>query len=193
MSKPVTLEEIKIHHQQSVAAYITALLRQIDPLTCVAGGAPRDWYLGIPAQDLDFYIRLPLKYADDLAAKLRLLTGLDFQILIKDNELDQKYENCPYVHSVWETTWQGCKIQLIVTYQQYSPEDIHELFPFDICQVKYTSGKGIQGNENFFNAVKDKRVKQVQPLYNAKYGEKICKRFTDLGYVCQQDWKIEYK
>jgi hypothetical protein len=193
MKTLVTPEEIKIRHQQSVADYVIALLRQFDPLACVAGGAPRDWYLGIPAQDLDFYISLPSEYADDLAAKLRLLTGLDFQILVKELELEQKYENCPYVHSVWESNWQGCKIQLIVTYQQYSPEDIHELFPFDICQVKYTSGKGIQGTENFYNAVKNRRVKQVQPLYNAKYGEKIFKRFTDLGYTCQQDWHIEYK
>ena len=115
-----------------------------------SGGAPRDWYLGIAAQDLDFYIRLPSEYEDSLAVKLKLLTGLDFQSITKDKELEQKIRKLSICSFCLGRYLARVQNQLVVIYQQYSPEYIHELFPFDICQAKYTSGRGIQGTENFF-------------------------------------------
>ena len=47
-----------IEEQQEVAKYVLQKLEIIDPCCILAGGAPRDWDLGTPANDLDFYLYL---------------------------------------------------------------------------------------------------------------------------------------
>lgn len=188
MSKPVTLEEIKIHHQQSVAAYIIALLRQIDPHACVAGGAPRDWYLGIPAQDLDFYYN-PAP-STEFHIKEHLERILNMQVDFHTSEEYSVFEH-EYLENVFVVDLQGCKLQFIALRPPYQSETIHTTFPFDICQVKYTPGKGIHTTEVFLNAVKTKTVSQVDNLYNSDYGSKIEQRFESLGYTVNP-WKNYY-
>jgi tRNA nucleotidyltransferase/poly(A) polymerase len=49
--------------QQSVADSLLARLEAIDPHCIIAGGAPRDWYLGRLANDLDVYLYIPENYS----------------------------------------------------------------------------------------------------------------------------------
>lgn len=46
----------QIEHQKFVADTILYKLFPIDPYCICAGGAPRDWYLGKVASDLDIFI-----------------------------------------------------------------------------------------------------------------------------------------
>lgn len=47
-----------IKEQKQIANLILSRLELIDPHCILAGGAPRDWYMGNEANDLDFYIYL---------------------------------------------------------------------------------------------------------------------------------------
>jgi tRNA nucleotidyltransferase/poly(A) polymerase len=55
----MTSESTLIAWQQSVADALLARLEAIDPHCIIAGGAPRDWYLGRQAKDLDVYLYIP--------------------------------------------------------------------------------------------------------------------------------------
>ena len=45
----------KIINQKEVAKKVFESLTKVDPNCILAGGAPRDWYYGKEARDLDFY------------------------------------------------------------------------------------------------------------------------------------------
>lgn len=59
--------EYRIKHQQKVADDVLNLLEIIDPACIVAGGAPRDWYMGDVAKDIDVFLHL----RNDLKASTR--------------------------------------------------------------------------------------------------------------------------
>lgn len=51
-------DEAKIKDQQKIAKLLLRVFEDMDVPAVLAGGAPRDWYLGSPAKDLDFYVKL---------------------------------------------------------------------------------------------------------------------------------------
>jgi len=47
---------LPISVEKSIADEVLSRLEVIDPTCILAGGAPRDWWLGQSCNDLDFYI-----------------------------------------------------------------------------------------------------------------------------------------
>ena len=57
--QPTIHDDVKtIQHQQHVTKYILDAFHDMGISAVLAGGAPRNWHLGFPAKDLDFYINV---------------------------------------------------------------------------------------------------------------------------------------
>lgn len=52
--------QTKIDYQKSVADIVLSKLELLDRYCIIAGGAPRDWYLGMEATDIDVYLYYPV-------------------------------------------------------------------------------------------------------------------------------------
>ena len=214
---PTTKEEMLIRHQQAVADYFIALMRSIDPYVCVAGGAPRDWFLGKPAADIDIFYQCPtimlecefepvLKLLDEGAVEcymqedelqkyLQGILGVTLEgseppeppepIDFKNLGLTQKqddYELNPDLLYVHNAVWQGVKLQFMA--MQSDVRDVHETFPLNISQAKYTSGRGILGTTAFHLGHSAKSIWKTGDAYNGgqKYMNKIQNKFKDYSW-----------
>ena len=163
--------------QQSVADALLSKLEAIDPHCIIAGGAPRDWYLGRLAKDLDVYLYVPqnslLRHFKTQLAAIGI-TNIEQSTLSAN---DARYISNPLVRWVFNYEEGGEKIQLIVM-KQSTYTSVVRHFPLSICKVWYKDGKIIPERE-FTETVKRKSTVKTGTEYSSDgwYIDKICDRF----------------
>lgn len=98
----------KIAHQQRVAEEIYSSVKLLDRGAVLAGGAPRNWSLDLPAKDLDFFIQpgFGLPREDFLEILSRLIGEEIVSITPKESG---------YPNETFECKKDGETIQLILT------------------------------------------------------------------------------
>lgn len=107
-----------VAHQQQAANRLLDRLEIIDPTCIIAGGAPRNWFDGVPANDLDVYIHDP--YPRSLVQDSgRYSNLLDTEVTSYLDDFDiSKYEEFkkenPEIRSVLKTSWEGINVDLIL-------------------------------------------------------------------------------
>lgn len=172
-----------IEDQMKVADSVLYKLETLFPAAILAGGAPRDWEMGVVAKDLDFYLYLPnTQVADDLMQLNRVFVGVEFKSI--GGTGDNTYEdNIPYIKRVYEGVVSGEIVQLILL---ESPKDCWRVlddFACDLCRVWYKSGT-IHYTKDFKRAMKNGVI-----TYNSKYNKsnrhykKMKERFPDWDFV----------
>lgn len=87
--------------QKELASLVYHSLSIIDPRCLLAGGAPRNWYFGETAKDLDFYIQTPVDrrcYEQrEVFEKLGLIERKESRDINHDH-----YEMMPCLKRVWD-------------------------------------------------------------------------------------------
>ncbi len=120
-----------IAKQKALADRVYALLVE-DYDVLLAGGAPRDWYIGQAARDLDFYVYSENPEKDLLEISERL--GVKFEPLA-----DKTYEDL-WLQGVLEGGVYGQKVQFM--FVSVPPlELVKEHFDLSICKVWYKDGE----------------------------------------------------
>jgi len=87
-----------IEKQKEVANYFLKKLQDRDYRCMVAGGAPRDWYIGRTAKDIDVFVDTDFTHTE-----LEDIVGLQ----VTDLTLPPEYEGNPNINSVFETKYFG--------------------------------------------------------------------------------------
>lgn len=176
----------KIAMQKAVADKCLSMIELIDPTAIVAGGAPRDWYFGKEASDIDifFYFRtdLPLAAVD---VQLEMVGFSGFKSLGKremETEDESQYSKNPNLRYAWEAEVDGEVVQLILmnspTFRSAVPR-----FPLNICRIWYKRGE-INLTQDFKRAVKWKAIVKCDNLYadSDRYLEKIKSKFPEYDF-----------
>lgn len=141
-----------IKKQMNIAGDILHQLEIIHPYAVLAGGAPRDWYLGTPANDLDFYFYSSGGTVSSVKKQLDTLFGTD---VFKSKRLHvlPMYKTMKNIVRIWEGIIEGLQVQLI---QLVGPKDtfsVVDQFSCSICKAWWLGGDKIQLEDTFIKSL----------------------------------------
>lgn len=141
---------MNIAQQKDLADKLLSQLYSISPYVMLAGGAPRDWYFGKEAQDLDIYLYSHAITVKTMQKQLKSATGVDFrhnwELQRDDTSL---YTSMPQLRRVFEAEIDSMKVQVM---QLNNPEDEFKVInnmSTSICKVWYQGDGEIHAHEDF--------------------------------------------
>lgn len=168
-----------ISQQKQVADKVLFDLEYVDAQAILAGGAPRDWYFGREANDLDFYF-----YADTKKHPLSEMVGLfrylKFPTWIKNGYV---YDNRnPHLLYVFDGKYDDMKVQFM--WWDIPTSFVVDSFALDICHIWYKDEQ-IHTTPAFDACIQSKTLHILNPLYGKqdKYVQKIMNKFPDFSLV----------
>lgn len=151
----------KIQLQQNIAQDILHKLEIIDPTCILAGGAPRNWYLGKSANDLDFYI-----HSSHQNMEVRLQTlGLQTSRMNLKGLRNNAYPDMKKIKAIFEGDIDGQKYQIMVM-SEPTFDCVVSKFGTSVCEAWYKH-KRINTTGAFYLSHYLKTI-YVKPDYNAK-------------------------
>jgi hypothetical protein len=182
-----------IDTQKSIARRVILKLEAFGFTDSVcAGGAPRDWYLGIPAKDLDFFV-------DDTKSVVGFLKSIGVEDA-EPLERSGMYESNPRLNCVYEFVYEKQKCQIIVvqdTGDKLKAKDIYTTFPVNVSKARYYKDKAdwVLGYTSDFTYGHQFKILDFKEelLYNNYYKRKIRSRFKDYGLVLRKKKPEEVK
>jgi len=126
-----------IAQQKQVADEILDGLMVADPHCILAGGAPRNWWLGKPANDLDFYVHWQHANQDVEIGRFKRM-GFDVTRLEQSNE--EHYQTMPSLGRVWECEYKGIKVQFMVM-REPTFKTVIPSMGTSVCKAWYKGGR----------------------------------------------------
>lgn len=168
--------------QQTYADLVLAKVSKIDKSVIIAGGAPRDWYLGLEATDLDVYFH-PNPSWDTITTYRTLQDiGFTFDGYRDFSEAGIAYGKLPQLKAIFEPTDTPMKVQLMCMSEPVQ-DCVLQSFAIDLSLVSYKYEKIIPTPE-FLEALKTKTITRVNPDYSDfdPYIMKILGKFPNLKY-----------
>lgn len=190
-NNPAYIEE-QIRKQKATAETVLNKLALFgfEKAVC-AGGAPRDWYLGRIAKDLDFFVDNKVNNVEFNIEKF-----LDFLGVKVFDKLESSgiYEANPRLESVFEFDFDGQVCQLIVvqpTVKSMKAWDIYKTFPVNVSKIAYGddgwNGFIFMKSDDFVYGHKYKILDfDEENLYNGYYKRKIRRKFKDYALVLRK-------
>lgn len=166
--------QLTVDEQKKVANDILLKLATIDSNVILAGGAPRDWFFGNPAQDLDIYLH-------GFGLESQLL-DLGFDFAWREFEQLYEYESNPYLIEIYSGMYDGVNVQIMNFNVDISPEVVLKTFLLDICRVWYKD-REIHTHKHFDESVSHKIIRKVGLYDNPHYVGKIVSRFPDFLFI----------
>lgn len=172
-----------IAHQRALAdRIITTLQHQLVIPTLLAGGAPRDWYFGEVAEDLDFYI-----HVEHVPRREEIAKALDIEVKeLGDTDYKDLGKGDQCVHSVWEADYLGQKIQFIAVI--IAPvEYVKQVFNCSLSQCWYEAGEVVTTWQFRLSIDNDAIVydPQVRDGYQYKMAQKKHLQY----FICYYGWE----
>ena len=174
-----------IKMQQAVADTVLQRLLTIDPFAIVAGGAPRDWYLGREATDLDVYFH-PNPNWNVMTVRNQLIAAgfeLPNNTDLQENLMSvSQYLANQYLKAVYNPINTAMKVQLMwmsePTFESVLPQ-----FTLNLSKAYYKNGK-ISTDSIFDFGVAEKAIIRTNAVYinNDRYIDKIKAKFPDYTY-----------
>ena len=173
---------MNVEKQKRITDFVLGRIYPISQSAIVAGGAPRDWYFGRSANDIDIYF-----YRPDLETSLAVCSTF-YRVGFTIRQIGAEFTNHPLyeknamIERVFDCEFSGLKFQFIQMNQKTFTSVVKN-FPLNICMIWYKNGK-INGTPDFFRAVRHNAIVKVNPLYanSDAYIKKICNRFPDYKY-----------
>lgn len=170
-----------IEDQKKVAKEILSKLECADPHAILAGGAPRNWYFGKEANDLDFYVYLPQTTCSYEQLRWRRL-GLNIKRVPYEQREHNKYKMMPDLFRLYEGVCEGIKFQVMVmskpTFQSVLP-----FFGTSICKA-WWKGSEVKTTTEFLMSVFNKKVYIAEGYLETDYHiTKMKDYFPDYSFV----------
>ena len=206
--KPNPIEiENKINEQQKLTKEILTKLESIGYTAVCAGGAPRDWYRGVPAVDIDIFVECKKSASSKFHQDVETTFALELTSLEPiDNSGESTYSLNPNINSVTECKIHGQKVQFITIEDQdicsfkVDCTSIHKTFPCNLSQVQW-DGTEYSFEPMFEIGIKYKIVEFYPELNSwadeefrfSKYYRKMKRKFKDWGFVKRKKVKDTYE
>ena len=177
-----------LENQMQIAKEISDKLKACDPYAVLAGGAPRDWYFGNVAKDLDFYVHLT-ETIDANAVRFKAI-GLDLERLTFSEMQQQGYEKMDALFRIWEGTYKGEKVQVMCMTQPVH-QSVVDCFGVSLCEFWWNGGD-IKATKSALVSVLSKKM-FYKDGYSAKqtHIDKMVKYFPDYELTPISELKAE--
>lgn len=140
-----------IEQQKKVAQEIYKKLKIIDPYALLAGGAPRDWYFGNLANDLDFYFFSTGGTVSSVENQLSSIMGVEVNAVKYDEDSHQhgQYKSMPFLRRVLEAEIEGEKVQFMQLTEPNAQFKVVDAMDVSICKVWCRVDMSIHMHQDF--------------------------------------------
>jgi len=167
---------MNIENQKQVANKVYDMLTLIDPSCVLAGGAPRDWYLGQECNDLDFYFCSTGSVFNRVEKQLKRV-GLD-ATPVKCPATNELYARMEGLQRIWNVEVDGMKVQLIQMNEPKHRFKVVDNMDVSICKAWYSQVGEIHLHRDFKLTIAS-RVMFLKENYrwSDKHGQKMKERF----------------
>lgn len=185
-----------IEQEKSIADAVLERLEILDPTCILAGGAPRDWWLGTTANDLDFYIhtnRTSGSLEKSLAQLGLPVTAKRQQAYnVRDTQrLDNLYNSMPDLRAVYETEYRGKKVQIMVM-NMPTFHGVVDKFAVSISKVWYKSGRiRVEPEAEYSRATESITIAEGYTPH-CSYIKKMTERFPKYDFFYRMSPKKAY-
>tara|TARA_R110000787_G_C13308602_1_gene435265 strand:- start:50 stop:631 length:582 start_codon:yes stop_codon:yes gene_type:complete len=173
-----------IEEQKEIAEDVLTQLEIICPHAILAGGAPRDWYMGTPANDLDIYFSLdPDSKAASNRSQLKKVLP-EGMVLQKEHASNRNpmYKHMKALRRIYYYTYRGMDVQLIQLDQLRDVFGAVDNMSCSICKAWWKK-KGVVTTYDFRLTLKSEHM-FLNDAY--KWGDyhpqKMEERFKKAGY-----------
>ena len=182
-----SLVQTKIDTQMSVANIVLSKLELLDRNCIIAGGAPRDWYLGNLATDIDVYLHYPIWTTVRQRVGLLNELGLTVQSKHENWEVNEIYQTNHHIKQLYNCELLGEKIQVMFV-DEPTFTSVVDTFPISISKAWYKKGT-IGTTQDFKDSVKYKILWKTVDNYKEddKYITKIKAKFSDYLYIPKEE------
>lgn len=153
----------------------------MDPNAYLAGGAPRDWWFGREATDLDILLFLNPRLTLNQMRTQIACAGFQIKDIKFGEEIPQDYKLNPNIRCVVDLNDVEMPVQLIV-YKESTWRAI-EKFPLSICQA-WWNGSWVEGTTMFKRAAGLGVIIKTGEAYadSHKYIQKVLAKFPEMKY-----------
>lgn len=199
-----SMSKQRINKQIACTMEVLKALKGIDSLAVAAGGAPRDWVMNSPANDIDIYFRgkgAPVTYMKQLLDMLKPLGTASDDLHVKEYQIvqigdfvgedeDQPYTTMRNIELIWEFTYEGEDFQLMQLYGDANMGDLLEDFSSPICGIQF-DGLSLDWTEDYALSMASKCL-WLSGGYSwlDPHPAKMWNRFKDQGFkrVVDSEW-----
>jgi hypothetical protein len=178
--------------QIEVATFILEKLNAYDGLCKfkaeVAGGAPRDWYLGRKAKDIDVFFHADqpfnLTAYQMIDADMVQVILSDLGFVLEANDPSGNYESNPNIYKVWNCEYKGEKVQFIFTNKSHSIDD----FVLSTSKAKYSLLEGLRVTDDFVLSHRNNVHVETGKFYanTEAYKEKMKAYFPEYRFITKE-------
>jgi hypothetical protein len=170
--------------QKVLADRILSDLKVISPYAVLAGGAPRDWYFGEEAKDLDFYL-----YSNAMttkAARNQIASALGIsvdRVVLKAEHEEGLYRTMRCLRRIFDVYDYSMPVQIMQLNEPNDEFKVVDLMSTSICRIYYEAGK-LQPTKDFLLTARSK-IMFVDADYNwtDPHPAKIAERFRGKFYI----------
>lgn len=186
-----------IEQQKKVAQEIYKKLKIIDPYALLAGGAPRDWYFGNLANDLDFYFFSTALPVASVVNQLSTIMGVEVNAVAYDADSHQygQYKSMPFLRRVLEAEIGGEKVQFMQLTEPNAQFKVVDAMDVSICKVWCDVDMSIRMHQDFKITLASGHI-FLSDEYNwsDRHPQKIADRFPNFNRstkseAVQEIWK----
>lgn len=126
-----------IAQQKVLADEILDVLMIADPYCILAGGAPCNWWLGKPANDLDFYV-----HWQHTTEKVELdrFNRMGFDVTRLEQCNKEHYRTMPSLGRAWQCEYKGSKVHFMVM-REPTFETVITSMGTSVCKSWYKGGR----------------------------------------------------
>lgn len=183
--------KVRIEQQKQVADKVLDMLRFTDPTAIVAGGAPRDWYMGRAAKDIDVFMHTPPRWGHTGTKELLSDLFCVNVMPMERSEHTENYSQNPLIERVFDSKIDGEQVQFVCLNKPSF--GIVDTFGFNVCKVWYKNSK-LRTTKDFVHAVENQVLIETGELYlNSRlYRERIQNKFPTWKYFTSKEQYTNY-
>lgn len=166
--------------QKEIAKEVLEVLEVIDPTCILAGGAPRDWFWGRVASDLDFYVHDARKLSQGDWERRLNKTLLDVRPLgqLRPESADEEYGSLSGLKHVFEGEYMGQTVQVMVM-STPTFSSVVDHFCMDNSKIWWKGGR-VQPTFEFLLANATRTLKVCSDYApKQRYIDKMVKKFPE--------------
>lgn len=167
-----------IDGQKKLADLVLSNIEIIDPNAIIAGGAPRDWALGTPANDIDIYF-YSTSSCHDMQRQIGRATGITVKLL-GHKELDGLYESMDGLMRVFEGELAGVTFQFMQMKEVVSTFSVVDNFSTSICKAWRKDGRSVYAQPFLITLASGVMYLSSRYKWTDKHPDKMFKRFCPM-------------
>ena len=178
---------MNVAEQKAIVDEILERLELVDPYAAVAGGAPRDWYFGNLARDIDMYFYSNADTWNATTKQLSKTLSLDIEAFSStfdrgDEERISMYTVMNCIRRIIDFEYKGVQFQLMQLLQPKDNFKVVDQMSASVCKIWYKGGK-IRLTQDFKLTIasgliflndsynwSDPHPKKIQRYFSDKFG-----------------------